>query len=231
MAWLAIGGLGLIAGLLLLRGFATASVASVRKAGAWLLGLLGLVVAALLIITGRAGQAFGTLVFFGPLVWRWWQSWQQARTFSRGGRPNAGGASAVETATLSMNLDHDTGLMTGGVKRGALAGQGLADLALPDLLALIADCQVNDPESVPLLEAWADRAFPDWRDQAPPQRPSGGPMDRAEALAILGLSDPATPEQIKAAHRRLMAQAHPDRGGSDWLAARINQARDILDGG
>jgi len=228
MVWLALGGLAVIASLLLLRGFANAPPAAVRRGGAWLLGGLGIGIAVLLIVSGRAGQAFGALVFFGPLGLRWWRSWQQARTFARGGRPNAGGVSEVETATLSMTLDHDSGVMTGSIKRGAHAGQSLADLALPQALALLGDCQASDPESVPLLEAWLDRAAPDWRDQAPPPRPSGGAMDRAEALAILGLDDSAGAEQIKAAHRRLMAQAHPDRGGSDWLAARINQARDLL---
>ncbi|WP_431282467.1 DnaJ domain-containing protein [Humitalea sp. 24SJ18S-53] len=228
MAWLALGGVGLIAVLLLLRGFANAPPAAVRRGGAWLLGGLGLAIALLLIVSGRAGQAFGALVLFGPLVLRWYRSWQQARTFATGGRAHAGGVSTVETATLTMTLDHDSGTMTGAISRGDHAGQSLADLALPQVLALLADCQASDPESVPLLEAWLDRADPDWRDQPQPPRAAGGAMDRTEALAILGLPDNATPEQIKAAHRRLMAQAHPDRGGSDWLAARINQARDLL---
>lgn len=61
---------------------------------------------------------------------------------------------------------------------------------------------------------------------APP--PRSGAMSRAEAFEVLGLPPNASQADIKEAHRRLMRGAHPDAGGSDWLAARINQARDIL---
>jgi DnaJ family protein C protein 19 len=57
---------------------------------------------------------------------------------------------------------------------------------------------------------------------------SGGPMTRDEAYQVLGLRPGASHSEIKEAHHRLMRAAHPDAGGSDWLAARINQARDIL---
>lgn len=64
---------------------------------------------------------------------------------------------------------------------------------------------------------------------APPPPPRReGPMSREDAYAVLGLKPGASVAEIRAAHRRLMRGAHPDGGGSDWLAARINQARDIL---
>jgi DnaJ family protein C protein 19 len=59
-------------------------------------------------------------------------------------------------------------------------------------------------------------------------RTRSGPMSRAEAFEVLGLQPGASEAEIREAHRRLMRGAHPDTGGSDWLAARINQARDIL---
>jgi hypothetical protein len=66
---------------------------------------------------------------------------------------------------------------------------------------------------------------------AGPRPRGGGPMTRAEAYAVLGLPAGAREPEIRAAHHRLMRAAHPDLGGSDWIAARINQARDILLGG
>jgi DnaJ-class molecular chaperone len=53
-------------------------------------------------------------------------------------------------------------------------------------------------------------------------------MSREEALSILGLKADAGREDIIAAHRRLMQKVHPDRGGSDYMAAQINKAKDIL---
>jgi hypothetical protein len=60
------------------------------------------------------------------------------------------------------------------------------------------------------------------------QPPSSNSMSRAEAYQVLGLPPGATEADIRAAHHRLMRAAHPDSGGSDWLASRINQARDVL---
>jgi hypothetical protein len=57
---------------------------------------------------------------------------------------------------------------------------------------------------------------------------NGGGMDRAQALAVLGLPEAASEAEISAAHRRLITSLHPDQGGSDFLAAQINEARDVL---
>jgi DnaJ homolog subfamily C member 19 len=62
----------------------------------------------------------------------------------------------------------------------------------------------------------------------PPPRTRGSAMSRAEAYEVLGLKMGASSDEVHAAHRRLMRMAHPDTGGSDWLASRINQARDVL---
>ena len=239
MVWLALGLGALLLVIWLARLFATARVDTVRKVGTWSLAGLGGVLLVLLLFSGRGGQALWTLVFLGPVIWRLLQAWRQARRFGRGGPEGAapGEETAVQTATLAMRLDHASGQMSGRVRRGPHAGRELAELTLPELLALMAECRASDPDSVALLEAWLDRTAPEWREAEAFAGMGGGgagaaaaagPMGREEALAVLGLAEGATPEEIRAAHRRLMRGAHPDHGGSDWLAARINQARDVL---
>ncbi len=66
------------------------------------------------------------------------------------------------------------------------------------------------------------------RSNPQPPPPRSGPMSRAEAYAVLGLRPGASEAEILAAHRRLMRAVHPDGGGSDWVASRVNQARDVL---
>ncbi|MEY4769164.1 MAG: hypothetical protein RL637_1803 [Pseudomonadota bacterium] len=61
-----------------------------------------------------------------------------------------------------------------------------------------------------------------------PQSNAEFKLDVAEAYAILGLTPVATREQIIAAHRRLIQKNHPDHGGSDYLASKINQAKKVL---
>jgi hypothetical protein len=232
MVWLAIGAGGLLLVLWLLRIFASARVEVIRKASIWAAAVVGAGLVLVVLTTGRGGQALWTLALFAPLLWRWGQGWFAARRFRWRDGPGAaagGSESVVETATLAMRLDHGTGQMSGQVRRGRQAGRELASLTLVELLALLADCRAEDPDSAPLLEAWLDRVEPDWRAAeatAPP--PSAGKMTREEALAVLGLAEGADDAMIRAAHRRLMRAAHPDQGGSDWLAARINQARDVL---
>ncbi len=229
MTWIALGALALFVLMLAARGFATASVASIKKALAWVAGGLGLVLVGVLLFSGRGLQAIWSLAFFAPLALQAFRSWRSARTFSRGGQATPGQETRVETAMLEMVLHHDTGLMTGTVKRGDFAGSDLADLDLAALRDLMAECAAQDPESVPLLEAWLDRSQPDWREAAGQGRPgSDGPLTRGEALEVLGLAEGASEAEIRAAHRRLMRTAHPDQGGSAWLAARLNAARDLL---
>lgn len=233
MAYLLVGLIALLAALGLARLFVDARPGQVKQALAWGGGLLGVVLLGVLLASGRGAQALWSMLLFGPAIWRMVQGIRAARTFSRGGAASPGGASDVETSHLAMGLDHDSGRMWGRVKEGRFAGRDLAELDLPRLLDLLVDLAVQDPEGVPLLETWLDRAHPDWREEAahaapPPPRPPSGRMTRAEALAVLGLAEGATKAEIRAAHRRLMRTAHPDQGGSDWLASRLNEARDIL---
>jgi hypothetical protein len=150
---------------------------------------------------------------------------------SGGGRPHS---SEVTTDTLAMQLDHATGELDGEVLRGPFAGRSLASLGLAELLELLAACQRDDPRSVALIETYLDRRQPDWRDEVGDQgedqgaASSAGSMDEATAWSVLGLAPGAGDADIKAAHRRLMTRLHPDHGGSGYLAAQLNQAKDLL---
>lgn len=239
MAWIILGLIALLAVLALLRAFADARPAQVKAAAIWGGGIIGVVLLGVLLASGRGGQALWALVLLGPALLRWVNGVRAARTFSRGGAASHGQASDVETSHLAMGLDHDSGRMFGRVKAGRFAGVELADLDLPGLVDLLAELAATDPEAVPLLEAWLERAHPEWREQAGAGTAGGraagraphGRMTPAEALEVLGLHEGATEAEIRSAHRRLMRAAHPDQGGSDWLAARLNEARDVLLGG
>ena len=152
--------------------------------------------------------------------------------------PSGGQTSTVNTAFLRMTLDHDTGRMEGTILRGGFAGMRLDELGPTELLALLRECRAEDEEGARLLEAYLDRVRPDWRDElagagsgagaGSSGRQASGDMTVEEAYAILGLSPGADAEAIKEAHRRLMVKLHPDHGGSDYLATKINRARDVL---
>lgn len=148
-------------------------------------------------------------------------------------RKTPGQTSRVATALLAMELDHDSGRMDGDVLVGPFKGRRLSSLTLPEAQRLHAEAAGMADQSRALLEAWIDRTHPDWREKwngaarGAPAGPSPK-MTRPEALAILGLKAGATPDEVRAAHRRLMKTAHPDLGGSDYLAAKINEAKEFL---
>lgn len=149
-------------------------------------------------------------------------------------RPKSPGQnSRVATSMLAMELDHDSGAMAGEVLAGTFKGRRLATLSLDETRRLHAECARAQDQSRQLLEAWIERTHPEWREQWGGERGSPtserpGVMGKAEALAVLGLKAGATPDDIRAAHRRLMKAAHPDLGGSDYLAAKINAAKETL---
>jgi DnaJ-domain-containing protein 1 len=109
----------------------------------------------------------------------------------------------------------------------------LGDLSETQFIELLKYCRENDSDSARLLEAYLDKRFGDsWRQDDPedyqPSSDSSGSISIQEAYEILGLQSGASREEIIDAHRRLMQKNHPDRGGSDYLAAKINQAKDLL---
>jgi hypothetical protein len=131
-----------------------------------------------------------------------------------------------------MHLDHDSGQLSGEVREGPFAQWRLDEMSREQLRSFRAWCEREDPESVQLLDSYLEQRFPDdppSGDEEPAAASdAGGAMTRAEALRILGLGDDAGEADIIAAHRRLMQKLHPDRGGNDYLAAKINEAKDYL---
>jgi hypothetical protein len=147
--------------------------------------------------------------------------------------PSGRQTSSVQSRYIRMTLAHDSGDINGEVLEGQFKGRALKQLNLEELLQLLRECQ-DDEESVALLQAFLDRVYEDkWRQQAgahgqhPPSNGSDE-VSREEALQILGISSDASEEEIIEAHRRLMQKLHPDRGGSAYLAAKINLAKETL---
>ncbi len=151
--------------------------------------------------------------------------------FSKRVNKTSGGTSHVRSAYLEMELDHDSGAMRGRVLAGRHQGMTLDRLDVKTLTALTGEI---DDESRALLMAYLDRREPRWREHAQGDAATGRPaassgkMTEQEAYQILGLEPGAGAEAIAAAHRTLMKKFHPDQGGTTYLAARINEAKEIL---
>ena len=150
-----------------------------------------------------------------------------ARTQKSGGK-----VSRVRSAFLEMEMDLDSGAMRGVIIAGPREGTRLESLDVPTLVAFLADI---DEESRALLAAYLDRRDPAWREHAQSDAATGlggparsGPMTHQEAYQILGLEPGAAAEEIVSAHRTLMKRLHPDLGGTNYLAARVNEAKDTL---
>lgn len=233
MLWYFALGSGLLIALFLAgRWFVQADPKLLVRVVKWL--AFGAVAGAILFLalTGRLAWAFATL----PVLFAWFirlrYLYSLGKAFSRmmGGLGTGGPkTSGVDTRFLSMTLDHETGAMTGSVREGEFAGRRLETLGLEELLRLLGECGA-DPQSVQVLEAYMDRQHPDWRAAGGGANGSAfsGTMTAEEAYRILGLELGASDEAVKEAHRRLISGLHPDHGGSSFLAAKVNQAKDFL---
>lgn len=208
-------------------------LAKVVKSGG---GVLSLGVAGLLMMRGRMDMA----LFMGG-IGAWLLGWSATGPggirfpWGQDAGATPGARSKVASLLLAMELDHDSGAMTGTVSGGAFAGRKLDELSLPEIGALMRECLAQDPDGARLLEAYLDRRSPGWREDADRHRDAGqgrapgtGAMTHQEAYEILGLQPGAGEEAIREAHRALMKRIHPDAGGTSGLAARVNQAKDVL---
>lgn len=229
MQYFLLGLAALLLVMLALRGFTRANVNAMARQIRIVVGVAALAAAAALLLRGLMSWAapvamFGTWLLFGgsgaPL----------------GGKASKspGQTSKIVTDHLEMELDHDTGVMRGRVLEGVFAGREFETMSPAELAMLWQDCRFSDVQSAQIIEAYLDSAHPSWREDM--TRAGGdtgaasgdGVMTRAEAYEVLGLGPGASEEEIRHAHRELMLKLHPDRGGSVYLAAKINRAKDVL---
>jgi DnaJ domain len=191
-------------------------------------GLIALGLAVFLGLRGEIGIAIPLGVFgLGLLGWvPFGPAGFSARTQKSGGQ-----TSHVRSAYFEMELDHDTGAMRGRVLAGRHQGADLEGLDVKTLASMLTEI---DEESRALLMAYLDRRDPTWGEYAEADTAAGrhasssGKMSEQEAYQILGLQPGASADDISRAHRTLMKKLHPDQGGSTYLAARINEAKEIL---
>ena len=199
-------------------------------------GIVGFLV--LLTVRGGAEFAVPLLIVLVPFLRSWLATQRLPSSPATDGDNTSPGRSTINTRFLHMTLDHATGTMAGLVREGRFAGHELQDLKPQEHLDLWRECRA-DPQSVAVLEAYLDRhGDPAWRDRLGESERSSqtgdtatarsGYMERAEAYEILGLRAGASCDEIQAAYRRLIQRLHPDQGGSAYLAACLNRARDSL---
>jgi hypothetical protein len=201
----------------------------VRKLG----GFATLLFAAFLLIRGEIGPAV-TVGVLGLGLLGWVALWP-AGFFGPRLQTAAGQASRVRTAFVEMELDHGSGRMRGRILAGPHQGASLDTLDVATLIGLLS---AVDADSRDLLAAYLDRRQPGWREYAQGDAAAGrgggrasarsGKMTEEEAYQILGLQPGASAQDVTRAHRSLIKKLHPDQGGSTYLAARVNEAKDVL---
>ncbi len=235
--WLILA-IAVILGLYLVaRWWVQAEPRQILQALRWTGAVVGVVLLATIALSGRWSW-LPALLF--PAI-PWLVRLRALNTMRKNARgPRRGQASQVSTRFLNMELDHDSGEMTGEITDGQFVGRNLGDLTLGELIELWRECAKEDEQSRLVLENYLDRGHPEWRSVAgagPREETAGArsespwtktSMSAEEACEILGVEPDATPQDIETAYRRVMKSAHPDHGGSDWMAAKVNQAKDVL---
>ena len=230
--WLGIGAIALL--ILLIWGASGPSTKGMARTLSWLfLAFLAVVLLFLVARFGGTAALLALLIFLLPVFMR---LRGMGRFFRNLSGPKPGESSEVETPILRMHLDHDSGQLDGMILDGPDRGRYLSELNLDELKALLQECRLRDEESATLLEAYLARHRGGaWQQEERAETGSrgaasgrDGAMSRDEAFAILGLSPGAKPAEIRRAHHELMKKIHPDQGGSNYLATKINQAKETL---
>lgn len=192
-------------------------------------GRLGIIVPIIGALVAALVRLLPVVLQFFPIFHR---LWQQRRSQQAVGSSGAN-RSSVQSKYLRMHLEHGTGEISGSVIAGPFAGRDLQSMKLDELIQLYRDCAGDDQDSVALLEAYLDRVHGEtWRQRSQHSGSNSNAgangMTPAQAYEVLGLAPGASREAIVEAHRRLMQRVHPDRGGSDFLAANVNRAKEVL---
>lgn len=192
-------------------------------------------------LTGRAnavfvaiGAALTQVMRFAPLLIKFAPSLAKHLGGNMGAGGHAGQSqSRVRTKSLHMTLDHASGKMDGDIIAGEFSGRRLSELSTEELKRYYQECTSADPEAIRVLQAYVARERADWEDAPSDQATSeqaklGDAVTVREAYDILGLAPGATKAEVTQAHRSLMKQFHPDKGGSNYLASKVNEAKKIL---
>jgi hypothetical protein len=227
----------LVALVFFLRWYATAPPSDLLKVLKWGGMTIGGLLVLFLLLRGGFQFLWIAAAFLIPYLLRrrGMRGWAQAS------KPRTQGQrSTVRTRFVAMELDHDTGDMDGEILEGPHRGRRLSDLDLDSLLDLLHLAYNEDSQSAQVIQSYLDRVHGDeWQERAGEAGSAGGgsnsgatpgtsQMTRDEAYEVLGLQPGAGEDEIRAAHRRLIREYHPDTGGSDYLAAKINEAKDLL---
>ena len=243
---LILGILFLIGLLFLIRWYISTDVRIVKRKLKYLFLLILLVFFIFLAVTGRLAAAFGVfmaIITFGRRVFGLISILNWVKNFFRVSPSiynNTSGAyekkkSYVQTKFLNMTLDHESGELDGLIILGSLKGKLLSNLNLDDLIGFRQDI-LNDNDSLYLLNSYLDRKYQGWRNKYKiddnknntDTTYSNSLMTRQEAIKILGVDINANNDEIKEAYKKLISKFHPDKGGSSYLATKINQAKEIL---
>jgi hypothetical protein len=237
VTWAAILLLSIVLLALAARWFVNANPASLaqgmRLGAIWLAVIVVLAMAA----TGRLPWLMGVIAPLIPVLIAILARARQRHRPAADWGAEVGQRSNVTTDFLDMTFDHDSGELDGRVTAGAFKDRTLSSMSLDEHRTLLREVKAaQDTNSLNVLVSFLERTYGDgWREDQDsgsegeePQPSASGAMTRDEAWRVLGLEPGASDEEIRSAHRNLMKQLHPDRGGSGYLAAKVNEAKDLL---
>ena len=227
LVYLVLGIVLVILSIIALRWFeATSSARLAKNLKRAFLGI-GILMALYFAVTGKIGLAILPLALtFLPVLF---SSFRNSAIPSGDGSSSSGQSSQVETEYLKMELDHDSGRIDGVILKGLHANKNLQDLSFSELRDLHEKYKLDDIQSARLVESFMDREFgAEWQAEEPSFNEQSTKMTEAEAYAVLGLEPGSSKMDIREAHHKLLLKIHPDHGGSDYLATKINQAKELL---